>query len=53
MAHMMKELDDEEAKEMARAYDDGLEIYNFPFLPKSFSKSRMAKYVPIFEFANK
>ncbi|BFY97984.1 hypothetical protein BsWGS_01024 [Bradybaena similaris] len=53
LMHQLKELNDEEAKEMAKKYEDGEEVYRLPFVPDSFRRSKLAKYIPIVDYQGK
>lgn len=46
----MKDLDDEDAKRLAQFYEDGPEVFRFPFIPQSFYKFKFVKYIPIFDY---
>ncbi|KAH9520303.1 hypothetical protein Btru_060449 [Bulinus truncatus] len=52
LLHQMKDLspdsDDEEVDSADVDYEDGLETYKIPFIPDNFTKSKLAKWIPIF-----
>ncbi|CAG5131538.1 unnamed protein product [Candidula unifasciata] len=53
LLHQIKDLDDEDAKRLAKSYDDGPEVYRLPFIPSSFYRFRLVKYFPIFDYTGK
>ncbi|KAH9520289.1 hypothetical protein Btru_060433 [Bulinus truncatus] len=50
LLHQMKELstDLDEVDNNSDDYEDGLETYKLPFIPDSFTKSKLARWIPIF-----
>lgn len=45
LLHQLQEIDDSSKK--SGQYVEGLEIYDLPFIPDSFRRSKIAKYMPI------
>ncbi|CAL1537464.1 unnamed protein product [Lymnaea stagnalis] len=53
LLHQLSELDNAETDKTPEMYEDGPETYRLPYIPEWFFKSKIAKYIPIFEYEGK